>query len=45
MLADKKQTLSVMVVTKLLSQRGTNEITNFEVQYAYDPHTMKALQQ
>lgn len=42
-LASKKDTLSVMIVTKLLSQRGTNALGHFELQYAYDPITLKAL--
>lgn len=44
-LPTKQTTLSIMVVTKLLSERGTNALTDFEVQYAYDPHTLKALDQ
>jgi len=44
-LPTKKQTLSIMIVTKLLSDRGTNELTNFEMQYAYDPITLGALKQ
>lgn len=44
-LPDKDTTLSIMLVTKLLSQRGTNALTEFEVQYAHDPLTLKALEQ
>lgn len=44
-LASRSETLSVMIVTKLLSERGTNELGNFEMQYAYDPIILKALEQ
>ena len=36
-------TLSVMVVTKLLSDRGTNALGDFEVQYQFDPIGTKAV--
>ena len=44
-LASRKETLDVMIVTKLLSERATNELGNFEMQYAYDPIILKALGQ
>ena len=44
-LASRKETLDVMIVTKLLSERATNELGNFEMQYAYDPIILKALEQ
>ncbi|XP_071948707.1 allene oxide synthase-lipoxygenase protein-like [Antedon mediterranea] len=42
-LPDKEQTLSVMVVTKLLSDKGTNSLGHFEVNYQYDPIGTKAV--
>ena len=36
-------TLSIMVVTKLLSDRGTNALGDFEVQYQFDPVGLKAV--
>nr|XP_006816568.1 PREDICTED: arachidonate 12-lipoxygenase, 12R-type-like [Saccoglossus kowalevskii] len=35
-LPDKQTTLDIMVVTKLLSERGTNTLTEFEIKYQYD---------
>lgn len=37
LLPDKRMTLDIMVITKLLSSRGTNSLGNFEMQYLYDP--------
>jgi len=39
----KDMTLSIMVVTKLLSDRGTNALGDFEVQYQFDPVGLKAV--
>lgn len=36
-LPDKKTTLDVMTVTKILSDRGTKSLGDFEVQYIFDP--------
>lgn len=36
-------TLSIMVVTKILSDRGTNGLGDFEVQYQYEPHAVEAV--
>ncbi|XP_071125882.1 allene oxide synthase-lipoxygenase protein-like isoform X3 [Mytilus edulis] len=36
-LPDKPTTLDIMTVTKILSDRGTNSIGDFEVQYIFDP--------
>ncbi|XP_070566146.1 polyunsaturated fatty acid 5-lipoxygenase-like [Ptychodera flava] len=36
-LPNKEQTLDVMLVTMILSDRGTNALTDFEVKYQYDP--------
>ncbi|XP_067951980.1 polyunsaturated fatty acid 5-lipoxygenase-like [Watersipora subatra] len=44
-LSTKDRVLSVMIVTKILSQKGTNELGNFEIQYAFDPLAVKALDQ
>ena len=35
-------TLDIMIVTKILSDRGTNALGDFEVQYLYDPIGVKA---
>ena len=43
-LPNKETTLSIMVVTKLLSERGTNGIGEFEVQYQYEPKAVAAVQ-
>ena len=40
---DKSTTLDVLIVAKLLSERETFELGNFEVQYAYDPQYLSAL--
>ncbi|XP_033110246.1 arachidonate 5-lipoxygenase-like isoform X2 [Anneissia japonica] len=44
-LPDKEQTLDIMVVTKLLSDRGTNSLADFEVNYQFDPIGMKAVKE
>ncbi|KAK6172838.1 hypothetical protein SNE40_016418 [Patella caerulea] len=36
-LPDKPTTLDIMVVTKILSGRGTKSLGDFEVQYVFDP--------
>ena len=36
-------TLSIMVVTTILSDRGTNGLGDFEVQYQYEPHAVAAV--
>ena len=33
-----------MQITKILSEKGTNSLGDYEVQYAYDPITVEALQ-
>ncbi|KAJ8045410.1 Arachidonate 5-lipoxygenase [Holothuria leucospilota] len=42
-LADKDMTLNVLLVTRLLSERGTKPLGDFEVQYTFDPIGTKAL--
>ncbi|XP_045132500.1 polyunsaturated fatty acid 5-lipoxygenase-like isoform X2 [Portunus trituberculatus] len=42
LLPDKRMTLDIMVITKLLSSRGTNSLGNFEMQYLYDPVGVQA---
>ncbi|XP_041479658.1 polyunsaturated fatty acid 5-lipoxygenase-like [Lytechinus variegatus] len=42
-LPDKEETLDVIVLTKILSSKGTNSLGDFEVQYIYDPPGLKAL--
>lgn len=34
---DKSTTLDTMTITKILSERGTNALGDFEVNYTYDP--------
>lgn len=36
-LMDKSTTLDTMTITKILSERGTNALGDFEVNYTYDP--------
>uniref|UniRef100_A0A2C9LNE3 Lipoxygenase domain-containing protein n=1 Tax=Biomphalaria glabrata TaxID=6526 RepID=A0A2C9LNE3_BIOGL len=36
-LPDKEQTLTIMTMTKLLSNKGTKSLGDFEVQYIVDP--------
>ena len=43
MLPTKQETVSVMQITQILSSKGTNSLGDFEVQYAYDPITVGAL--
>lgn len=45
LLPDKRMTLDIMVITKLLSGRGTNSLGNFEMQYLYDPVGVKAAEE
>lgn len=40
-LPDKPTTLDIMVVTKILSGKGTNNLGDFEVQYVFDPPAKK----
>ncbi|XP_048579793.1 polyunsaturated fatty acid 5-lipoxygenase isoform X2 [Nematostella vectensis] len=40
----KDMTLDIMLVTKILSDRGTNPLGDFEVQYQYDPIGTKAVE-
>ncbi|CAH1789940.1 unnamed protein product, partial [Owenia fusiformis] len=42
-LPTKSQTLDIMIITKILSSRGTNALGDFEVQYCHDPITLSAL--
>lgn len=37
LLPSKRMTLDIMVITKLLSNRGTKSLGDFEMQYLYDP--------
>jgi arachidonate 5-lipoxygenase len=39
--ADKPTTLDIMTVTKILSDKGTNSLGDFEVQYIFDPPAKK----
>ena len=43
-LPSKDTTLSIMVVTKILSDRGTNGLGDFEVQYLYEPKAIAAVE-
>jgi arachidonate 5-lipoxygenase len=42
-LPDKHMTLSIMLVTKILSDRGTNALGDFEVEYQFDGIGKKAV--
>lgn len=44
-LPDKKTTLDVMTVTKILSDRGTKSLGDFEVQYIFDPDAKRIVQE
>ncbi|XP_046394318.1 polyunsaturated fatty acid 5-lipoxygenase-like [Ischnura elegans] len=44
-LPNKKETLDIMVITKLLSMKGTKSLGDFEVQYLYDPHSIQAAEE
>lgn len=41
-LPSQQATLDSMIITKLLSSKGTNSLGDFEVQYMYEPFTIKA---
>lgn len=41
-LPNRETTLSIMVVTKILSDRGTNGLGDFEIQYMYEPRAVDA---
>ena len=43
-LPNRETTLSIMVVTKILSDRGTNGLGDFEVQYQYRPKAVAAVE-
>eukprot|EP00794_Sanderia_malayensis_P003702 gene3702-4222_t len=43
-LPSKDTTLSIMVVTKILSDRGTNGLGDFEIQYMYEPQAVEAVE-
>ena len=45
LLPPKSVTLDTMVVTRLLSSRGTQALGDFEVQYLYDPVSVSAAKQ
>ena len=40
----KDMTLDIIIVTKILSDRGTNALGDFEVQYMYDPRGTKPVE-
>ncbi|XP_033639708.1 arachidonate 5-lipoxygenase-like [Asterias rubens] len=43
-LPNKEKTISIMVVTKILSDRGTNGLGDFEVEYQFDDVGKKAVE-
>ncbi|KAK8746648.1 hypothetical protein OTU49_017121, partial [Cherax quadricarinatus] len=45
LLPNKRMTLDIMVITKLLSSRGTNSLGDFEMQYLYDPVGVQAAEE
>lgn len=44
-LIDKSTTLDTMVITRILSERSTNALGDFEVTYAYDPAAVKIVEE
>lgn len=44
-LPTKSETLETLVITRLLSSKGTNSLGQFEVQYLYDPVSVEAATQ
>ena len=44
-LPPKKQALDVLQITHVLSQRGTNALGDYEMQYVHDPASVKALEE
>ncbi|CAN8006286.1 unnamed protein product, partial [Ixodes hexagonus] len=42
LLPSKQVTLDAMIITKLLSSKGTNSLGDFEVQYMYEPEAVSA---
>ncbi|XP_064481893.1 polyunsaturated fatty acid 5-lipoxygenase-like isoform X2 [Ornithodoros turicata] len=45
LLPSKEATLDSMIITKLLSSKGTNSLGDFEVQYMYEPEAVDAARQ
>lgn len=44
-LPDKATTLDTMIITKILSDKGTNSLGDFEVQYIYDPAALVVVEE
>lgn len=44
-LIDKSTTLDTMVITRILSERSTNALGDFEVTYTYDPAAVKIVEE
>ena len=44
-LPDKPTTLSTMIITKILSQRGTKPLGDFEVNYIFDPKGLEVVKE
>lgn len=44
-LIDKSTTLDAMVITRILSERSTNALGDFEVTYTYDPAAVKIVEE
>ena len=42
-LPSKETTFDSMIVSKILSDRGTNSLGDFEVEYVYDPAALKVI--
>lgn len=45
LLPSKEATLDSMIITKLLSSKGTNSLGDFEVQYMYEPVAVQAAEE
>ncbi|XP_033743197.1 allene oxide synthase-lipoxygenase protein-like [Pecten maximus] len=44
-LPDKATTLDTMIITKILSDKGTNSLGDFEVQYIFDPAALVVVEE
>lgn len=45
LLIDKSTTLDMMIITRILSERSTNALGDFEVNYTYAPAAVKIVEE
>ena len=45
LIPNMEKTLEIMVITKLLSMKGTKSLGDFEMQYLYHPEDVKAAEE